>query len=260
MIAQRCAPVYSPRLFDSGGCQLATPYVSVHLDSASSPQDEARGRLRDSPVLVTTDRQTRGRGRGGNPWWAAPRPLFASLAVRPGWPPEAKSRLSLVAGLAMRRELPGSTRLKWPNDLVDGRTWDKVGGILAEASGDDVVFGIGVNLWWPDPPDGVGAVYDTDPGPDAARLLAARWAEALLRRMEDGPAAWGRAEYTQHCVTIGADITWEPAGRGRAVGIAADGSLVVQTVDGEEHLASSHVRQVRPGYAVPPSSEPEAAQ
>jgi BirA family biotin operon repressor/biotin-[acetyl-CoA-carboxylase] ligase len=234
--------------------------VSVHLDSTSSTQDEARSRLEDVPVLVTASRQTRGRGRSGNPWWGAPRPLFASLAVRPGWPAETRSRLSLVAGMAMREQLPYTVRLKWPNDLVDGATWTKVGGILAEAAGDDVVFGVGLNLWWPDPPDGAGGIYPTDPGADQAAVLAGAWAHALLRRIAAGPGDWGRDEYTAACATVGADITWEPDGRGTAVGVAGDGSLVVKTATGVQHLSSSHVRQVRPGYAVPPSTDPEATE
>ena len=234
--------------------------MSVHLDSTSSTQDEARVRLRGSPVLVTTDRQTGGRGRGGNPWWAAPRPLFASLAVRTDWPAHTRARLSLVAGMAMREQLPDTVRLKWPNDLVAGATWAKVGGLLTEAAGDDIVFGVGLNLWWPGAPQGVAGVYDADPGPDRAQLLASRWTEAMLRRMAAGPERWGRDEYARACVTVGADITWDPDGRGTAVGIGADGALVVKTGGGVEHLASSHVRQVRPGYAVSPSSDPEATQ
>ncbi len=229
--------------------------MSVHLDSVASTQDEARARLGDVPVLVTAVRQTRGRGRTGNPWWSAPRALYASLGVRPDWPREAFSRLSLVAGLAMSELLPASVGLKWPNDLVDTATWDKVGGILAEAGGGDVVFGVGLNMWWPDPPAGVGSIHGSDPGAGHAAGIAARWAEALLRRIEAGPTNWGRDEYSRSCVTIGADITWEPHGRGTAVAVATDGALVVETATGAQRLTSSHVHHVRPSYADRPSPE-----
>ena len=120
-----------------------------------------------------------GRGRTGRQWLEAPRAVAASLAVVPSWPKDEWPRLTLVAGLAAVDAVDDpDVDLDWPNDLVRGDV--KVGGLIAEAEGDVVVFGLGVNLWWPDPPQGMGAIGDEDPGPDAALAVADSFAQGLL--------------------------------------------------------------------------------
>ena len=167
---------------------MATPYVTAHLGEVPSTQDEARDRFAEIPVLVTAASQSAGRGRSNNEWWNAPRLVAASLAFEPSWPTANWPRLALVAGLAARDVLPGLW-LEWPNDLVvcDG----KVGGILAEADAEAVTVGLGLNLFWPDAPDGVGAVYGADPGEDAATAIAEAWCESLLDRANADRDEWG---------------------------------------------------------------------
>jgi len=223
---------------------MDTPYVSVHLGSVGSTQDEARGRFAGGPVLVTADQQTEGRGRSGNRWQQAPRAVTASLAFVPDWPAVGLPRLTLVAGLAAVDAVGGAVRLAWPNDLVVGE--EKVGGLLAEAAGGVVVVGLGLNLWWPEPMDGATALCDEDPGSAASAAVAASWAETLLARSGAGLDAWGRAEYLAACATLGREITWEPDGAGRAVGVSGDGGLEVETGDGMVVLRAGAVRRVRP--------------
>jgi BirA family biotin operon repressor/biotin-[acetyl-CoA-carboxylase] ligase len=150
-----------------------------------------------------------------------------------------------MAGLAARRVLGTSFRLKWPNDVVtpDG---NKVAGLLAERTGGLVVVGLGANLFWPDPPEGVAAVFQTDPGRSVARALGIEWTESLLEGVESGPDDWGVAEYRACSATLGADITWEEGGPGRAVDVDEDGGLVVQTDTGLRTLRSGRVHAVRP--------------
>jgi BirA family biotin operon repressor/biotin-[acetyl-CoA-carboxylase] ligase len=169
--------------------------------------------------------------------------VAASLAFRPSWPPEAVARLALVAGLAAVDVAGEQAALKWPNDLVVGDR--KVGGLLAEAAGGVVVIGLGLNLYWPDPMVGAGALHAVDPGPEAAVSLAEAWSAALLGRAECDPEHWGRDEYAARCVTIGTEITWEPDGRGRAVGVSAEGGLEVDVGAGRVVLHGGEVRRVR---------------
>lgn len=234
---------------------MATHYVTAHLDEVPSTQDEARIRFGGAPVLVTAHRQTAGRGRSRNEWWNAPRLVAASLAFTPSWPPADWPRLALVAGLAARDVLT-ALRLKWPNDLVVAQ--GKTGGILAEADAQAVTVGLGINLFWPDSPAGVAAVFSTDPGPNEPNRIAEAWAESLLARAEADSADWGRAEYLQACVTLNADVQWEPTGRGHAVDIDADGALVVETSEGIIRLRSGEVRGVRGATLVPETNEEEA--
>jgi len=221
---------------------MATPYEYVHLASATSTQDEARRRLGDLPVLVAADRQHKGRGRSGRRWWQAERAVFASLALRPSWPRQLWSLIPLAAGLAARSTLASEVGLKWPNDLMTAG--GKVGGLLSEADGDSVIVGLGLNLWWPEPPDGASAIYDADPGEAASSTVAAGWAGTLLAILDGSPQSWGRAEYRSACVTLGSQITWTggPApGSGRAIDIADDGALIVATPSGEVRLHSGEV-------------------
>lgn len=225
-----------------------TPLEMIRLEEAASTQDEARRRHQGPPILVVAGRQTAGRGRTGASWETAPRAIAASLAFASDWPADAAPRITLVAGLAAAATL--GVDLKWPNDLVTGS--GKVGGILTERSDAVVVVGMGVNLWWPSPPEGVAAIADHDPGEEAAPALAAVWAGALLDRLRRGPEDWGRGEYLDRCVTLGRAVTWEPAGAGTAIDVTDAGALVIRTRSGTVVLDSGEVRLVRP--ATPPPS------
>ena len=144
---------------------MATPPSAFHLEAVGSTQDEARTRFSGLP----------GAGDGGAAE-VRPRSHRSHLGVRASelwrhrWPgsragPMPRWRgLSLVAGLAAAETLGDAIGLKWPNDLMRGEA--KVGGILTERFGAVVVAGLGVNLFWPDPPRGAGALHADDPGPD----------------------------------------------------------------------------------------------
>jgi BirA family biotin operon repressor/biotin-[acetyl-CoA-carboxylase] ligase len=133
--------------------------------------------------------------------------------------------------------------LKWPNDLMLGES--KVGGVLVERSGEVVVAGCGINVWWPGAPVGMGAVLTDDPGREATDRLAEVWGATLVAGIDAGADAWDRTAYVAVCDTIGRDIEWDPEGRGRAIDIAADGGLVVATDEGTVVLRSGAVRTVR---------------
>jgi BirA family biotin operon repressor/biotin-[acetyl-CoA-carboxylase] ligase len=213
-----------------------------HLGEVPSTQDLARDGFESSPLLVTATGQTAGRGRSGAAWQTAPRALAASLALRPGWDPKTLPSLTLLAGLAAAEVIPGAS-LKWPNDVWIGE--QKVAGILTESSDGVVVIGIGVNLWWPDPPDGVTAIHLDDPGPTLGARFAERWADVLLRLIEPGPDGWPIDTYRWLCTTIGRDITWEPDGSGRAIDVDPTGALIVETPSGRQLLTSGAVTHVR---------------
>lgn len=217
---------------------MATPYFQMRLDRVPSTQDVARDELKDLPLLVLARAQTAGRGRGGAAWMTADRAVAASLAF--GHDVAESRPLSLMAGLAAVRST-SNTSLKWPNDVViDG---SKVGGILVERSEGMTVIGVGLNLWWPDPPEGMGALFADDPGEEAYAELGALWGAELMELLDgDG---WPIDAYRDVCITLGREITWEPGGEGRAVDIAADGALVVETRSGEESIYSGAVRHVR---------------
>ncbi|GIU92180.1 MAG: hypothetical protein KatS3mg011_1086 [Acidimicrobiia bacterium] len=219
---------------------MDTPYSVLALEETDSTQDDARSYFRDRPILVVAGRQRRGRGRSEAPWWNAPRAVAASLAFRPHWPESRLPLLSLLAGVGASRTV--GCDLKWPNDLWIGR---KVGGLLVEVSGGVAVCGMGLNLWWPDPPPGVGALYEADPGPSRGLEVARAWADELLALASLGPDRWPRDEYRRRCVTLGRRIRWEPDGEGTARDVDPDGGLVVETESGPVTLRGGTVRHVR---------------
>ena len=217
---------------------MATPYLQVRLNSVASTQDEAGERLGELPVLVMTGEQTRGRGRSGSGWISADRAVAASLAFLAKEPD--RRPFSLMAGVAAARVAEG-VWLKWPNDILKDDV--KVGGILVERSEEVVVAGLGLNLWWETPPQGMGGLLSEDPGPDRHKEVASLWA-AHLMGFVDGDR-WPIEEYRSLSATLGRDITWEPDGRGVAVDVADDGGLVVDR-DGElATIYSGAVRHVR---------------
>jgi BirA family biotin operon repressor/biotin-[acetyl-CoA-carboxylase] ligase len=165
--------------------------------------------------------------------------LAVSVAYRA--PSKEDRPLSLTAGVAARRALGEVVGLKWPNDLEIGDA--KTGGILVEQSDDVVVAGMGLNLWWPDPPEGIGALHGEDPGPERHAEIGALWAAELLSliRVE----GWPIDEYRQACVTLGREISWEPDGSGRALDITEAGALLIEDAAGRREIHSGAVRHVR---------------
>lgn len=217
---------------------MATPYLQIRVDEVPSTQDFAKSRLEDLPLLVVAQRQTAGRGRSGAGWTTAPRALAASIAFHVD--PDESRPLSLVAGVAATRT-ESALGLKWPNDLMIDDS--KVGGILVERASAVVVIGMGLNLWWPDPPDGYGALSSDDPGAKVHAEIAGLWAAELMQ-LVDGEG-WPVDEYRDRCVTIGKSISWEPDGSGLAVDVNVAGELVVEA-DGDIRAirsgAVSHIR------------------
>jgi BirA family biotin operon repressor/biotin-[acetyl-CoA-carboxylase] ligase len=223
---------------------LATPYAIVELESAESTQDEARARSAGGiPVLVIAEHQPAGRGRLGRAWVEPDRALFSSLGFVTVWPEHAWSRISLVAGLAVRdaiEERCGITvGLRWPNDLVteDG----KVGGLLVESGNGVVVVGCGINMVWDDPMDGAAALFAPGVMVVPARDLAVAWVDRFLELMTRPPNEWGVDEYRRACVTLGHRVSYA-AGSGTAVGISGDGALLVETGGGIVVVDSGEVR------------------
>jgi len=107
------------------------------------------------PLLVVTNTQTDGRGRGTNRWWASEGSLAFSLLLQTeqaGLPRAQWPQVSLTVGLAVCEAIEDligdhEVRLKWPNDVfVQGR---KVCGVLVEIPPDVpqmLVLGVGVNV------------------------------------------------------------------------------------------------------------------
>ena len=221
-------------------------------------------------VVLAAEEQTAGRGRMGRSWVSPPRAaLTFSLLVRPDTvSPARRGWLPLLAGVSVASAVRAATgvdaRLKWPNDVLVGPA--KLGGILAEAVGDAIVVGIGLNVSTepgelpppraqgsPRAPGGalpatslrvLAAAGPAAAGParagsgDRDRLLTEILAAfehryQVWRQAGGDPDRCGlRAEYTRLCATIGRRVRVELPGdqllSGLAVGVDPDGRLLVR--------------------------------
>jgi BirA family biotin operon repressor/biotin-[acetyl-CoA-carboxylase] ligase len=128
--------------------------------------------------------------------------------------------------------------LKWPNDILIGS--HKAGGILVETSDDRVTVGCGLNLWWPDAIEGAVALFDADPGPGVALDVAKAWANGLMDALAGHPDVWDLSRYVGLSATVGRHVAWA-GGEGEAVGIGADGSLIVDTPGGRTFVNAGEV-------------------
>lgn len=98
---------------------------------------------------VRADVQTAGRGRTGRHWVSDAGGLWLSAVLPCPGPRAAWSLLPLAAGHAVATALAdlgvSTLRLRWPNDLLHGRS--KLAGLLVERhTADTAVVGIGLNV------------------------------------------------------------------------------------------------------------------
>lgn len=125
--------------------RFGRPYL--YREACESSQQLLTSELREGAVAIC-DVQTKGRGRLGREWEAPPgTALLCSVLLQP--PGDRRvAELSLVAAIAVaeavEHALGLAVQIKWPNDVMVNRR--KVAGILAEATAEAAVVGIGLNV------------------------------------------------------------------------------------------------------------------
>jgi len=236
--------------------------IEVVPSTGSTNADLLARALRGEPegVVLAAEEQTAGRGRMGRTWVAPPyAALTFSLLTRPDVPPARRGWLPLLTGVAVAAAVTEVTgveaRLKWPNDVLAGEA--KLAGILAEAAGDAVVVGIGLNVST-EPAELSQLLAAPGPGALPATSLRAAGATALNREelllailagFERWYQPWRQAGgdpdrsglrpgYTRLSATIGRTVRAElPGGQalsGPAAGVDSDGRLLVRVSSGAE--------------------------
>jgi BirA family biotin operon repressor/biotin-[acetyl-CoA-carboxylase] ligase len=222
----------------------------------------------DEGTTVLADHQRAGRGRLGRTWFSPPGAgLYLTAIVRPDgadWLPLT----TLGVGVAVARAVTAVSALpiglKWPNDLVIGQPWRKIGGVLCESAGsgaeiDALVVGIGVNLELSAiPPDlvGVASSIEAELGRpvDRPRVVVAVLSELhdVLSRLRAGERTWVCDEWRRfgRDGLRGARVRWDDQGVER-FGFARDldetGALLVESAGRLERLIAGEVRWDRAG-------------
>jgi BirA family biotin operon repressor/biotin-[acetyl-CoA-carboxylase] ligase len=227
-----------------------------YYDSIGSTNDEAmRWAAEGAPhlSLVVADEQTSGKGRWGRRWYTSPRGgLAVSLVLRAeqilsAYPQRVTGLGALVTSEALEKKYHLPAKIKWPNDVLAGDR--KVAGVLVEASwsGDALqamILGIGINVAHDSvPPAGVLDFPATSVEAELGHPVD-RW--DLLRRVLEEFLDWlphldrtrfiqawqEKLAYRQEWIQLTRD--GEPLGEGRLLGLGEDGSLWLESADGEE--------------------------
>jgi BirA family transcriptional regulator, biotin operon repressor / biotin---[acetyl-CoA-carboxylase] ligase len=248
--------------------RVAVPLVDVEV---LTEVDSTNRRLVDRPPpagsasVCLAEFQRAGRGRRGRVWHA---PLGGGLCLSVGWQfadmPADLPALTLAVGVVVRRALAHAAgidvALKWPNDLVWGER--KLGGILldlaAEAQGGcHVVAGVGLNVSLPTellpaicdwPRGAVDLATAMGRAPPRRGALAVEVISALVELFaayaDAGFAAY-RDDWRDADFLKGRRVRLESAAgtlAGTAIGIEADGALIVETAAGcRERIISGDV-------------------
>lgn len=206
-------------------------------------------------TLVIAEMQTGGKGRLGRSWYS-PRHagIWMSLVLRPDIPLSRAPQITLLTAVAMVKTIKQETGLdadiKWPNDiLLNGK---KVCGILTElqAEADRInylIVGIGVNVNTPVEafPAELRTIA-TSLRQESGRMIrraafiqtfCAQFEQLYQEYLQLGFAPI-RARWEACSVTLGQQVTVRTIREtlvGRAVGLDADGSLIVEDAAGVRH-------------------------
>nr|WP_219926926.1 biotin--[acetyl-CoA-carboxylase] ligase [Glycomyces artemisiae] len=210
--------------------------------------------------VLIAEEQSSGRGRLDRRWESPARAgLAISFLLRPKAPREQWGTLGLATAVALEEALRAvcgvHAKLKWPNDvLIGGR---KVCGILAQAEGDAVVVGAGLNVSLTEeelPVEQATSLLLAGAATLDRELIAATFlahVAAVYRTWEDQGPGHVVARWEENSDTLGRRVAVSfPNGRnltGRAVAIDADGRLQVDPGDGPvETVAAGDVVHLRP--------------
>ena len=248
-------------------CPDACVEVVAQIDSTNS-ELMRRGPVRDNPpTLLVALSQSAGRGRMGRVWHSD-----AGAGLTFSWgmhlAPTDWSGLSLAVGLALADALDPDgqwgLQLKWPNDLCwqSAGAVRKLGGILIEtqmaaASAETpaqrwCVVGVGLNLQTPQistsglAPVGWNEITgESAPhGPDILQACMAALVPAL-RAFELHGFAPLAERFAQRDALKGQTVTLSDGRVGTALGVDAQGALLVETAQGLQAVHSAEV-SVRP--------------
>lgn len=218
----------------------------LHLPVTESTMDDLRELAEAGApegTVVTAARQVGGRGRAGRQWSSPAGGLWMSVLLRPSREAPRWPLLALAAGascVSTMRRFGAPARLKWPNDVLIGPR--KVAGFLVENRVDAfMILGCGINVRVPReamPPEVAGiatSLHEHVERPVDVDAFQEEFLRALSHRYE----VWQKGgdedilrEWTEASETVGRRVHTEAGLEGRAIGVDAQGALLVQGDDG----------------------------
>ncbi|HEY4613274.1 MAG TPA: biotin--[acetyl-CoA-carboxylase] ligase [Bacteroidota bacterium] len=217
----------------------------------------------DEGAVILTDFQTEGRGRLGRVWQSEPgKNLLFSCIFRPAVAKEQAGLLTFAVAISIARALEHTTKLsvecKWPNDLLIGGK--KCCGILLENSFNKEtltysVVGIGVNVNQTGFEESLRAsvtslAQETGNEIDRKKLFLAMMNEldAHYKAAGKGDFRTVLQEWNRRCTMFGKETHVSREGvaiSGKAIGLSADGGLILETAQGKETVYAGDVTVIQ---------------
>ncbi|MBE8157835.1 MAG: biotin--[acetyl-CoA-carboxylase] ligase [Betaproteobacteria bacterium] len=241
---------FSPEWLDGGRLAAALPGAEV---AEETPGTNLLAKTRARGALIFAEHQTRGRGRRGRRWLAMPGGSILASARLPA--PPVLPGLSLAVGAALWRAFGGGLRLKWPNDLWNCKG-EKVGGVLIETAGGDVIIGAGINLvMTPRLRAQIARPAAGLESPPPRNECAERAGEAIRRAAaafhRGGLSGFLADAHEAHYFRPGAEISLSFDGggavRGEFAGFSEEGALLVRGGGGVQSYFSGELAHVACG-------------
>ena len=200
------------------------------FESVYNTQEFALSELSNEPILVVSYSQEKGKGTSNRTWLNADQALACSLAVKQEDIKLQHTLIPLLSGFLFTEVLKDiNLSLKWPNDIILNNL--KVGGILVEKSGNNIVIGIGINYFWEKPGiPGAGSIFIKRQEDSLINLHAEKWGNLVMSSLAKNK--FDLDKYKQKLQTLGKIVEY-PEGRGWAEDINKDGSLKIKSTDGD---------------------------
>ncbi len=237
-----------------------TVQIVEQVDSTNTRVKALAAQGAPAGTVLIADTQTGGRGRLGRNF-SSPSGMgvYLSALLRPSCAPQALMHLTCAVAVAMcdavEKAVGFRPEIKWTNDLVYRRR--KLAGILTELGVEAeigqvtyAVVGIGINCcqspedFPPEIRNKAGSLSMMIERPVNRNQVAAAMIRAL-ERMERTMLTEKAAimeQYRSDCITIGRQISLvrgEVLRHGQAVGVDADGALLVEFTPGQVETVGS---------------------
>src|SRR5438094_7112987 len=243
-----------PQPRSHGGCVLKI----IRYNRIGSTNTKAKSLAEKQAAewtVVVSEVQTHGRGRSGRTWKSPKGGLWFSLIIMPKIPIDRIPLLQFLFANALRKgieEVYGvQSEVKWPNDLVV--CWKKLAGVLIETkiNGPQLVYavvgiGLNVNLTAEQLPTRATSIFLVKEKRFSLEMTLSSILTVLERHYEtlrDESAVVG--DWWKHCAHRMKPVIVETGKgkvRGKSVGVNLDGSIIIQTDQGNLTIPDGTLR------------------
>lgn len=236
-----------------------TVYAHDSVTSTQALAHEAASKGAPEGTLVVAEQQTSGKGRLGRPWHSPKGSgVWMSLVIRPAIPLPKTPQMTLLTAVSMAKAIQlfidQPVQIKWPNDIfINGK---KVCGILTELNAESdrvnyLIIGIGINVNTveSDLPAELREVATSMRIASGKMIRRAHFVQTFCRIFEEEYEHYLKSgfervktEWEANSYSIGRFVTVRTIHstlEGKAIGLDAEGVLIVEDELGKQHKVYS---------------------